>query len=119
VNPFTGRRISLYEPTHYKHDQHVIFDAPVDVREWILKDKIKHYNVHYGFFDYVLYLFKPIKRIFPTFKMFNPHGLICSEQVNVDLIDDHWNSPWHKNEHPPSPCEMLKHFSNKYTPVSK
>jgi len=115
VSPFTGRRVKKYEPIHYKHDQHVIFDAPVDIIEYFLIDQIDNYNVHYGFLDYVLYLIKPLKRIFPTMKLFNPHGLICSEQVNNDMIDSKWTSPWHKDEHPPSPCEMLKYFSNRYT----
>jgi len=110
VSPFTGRRVGKYEPTHYKDDEHIIFDSPVEINETLLIDKLENHNKLYGFIDYLFYLLKPIKRIFPNFKLFNPYGVICSEQVNNDIIDSNFVTPWPKNEHPPSPCEMLRHF---------
>lgn len=112
VSPWTGRRVADYKPTKYEHDEHFIVDSPVEINPEKLLHKIEHENVMYGFIDYFMFLFKPLRRIFPNFRMFNPHGEICSEQVNNDLIDAGWPSPWKKDEHPPSPCEMLYYFRN-------
>lgn len=115
VAPFKGRRVAEYNPEHYEDDQHIIFDAPVYIPEWKLKINLND-KVSYGYIDYVLFLFKPLTRIFPSFKLFNGKGLICSEQVNNDLIGAGWKSPFPRNEHPPSPCTLLDYFLNHYTP---
>lgn len=117
--PFKGRRVNKYTPQHYKDDEHVIFDLPINIKEEMLIDKILNRNVHYGYLDYFLFLFKPLTRIFPKFKLMNPHGEICSEQVNNDLFESGMRTPWHPSDHPPSPCTMLQYFLNKYTPVKK
>lgn len=115
VSPFKGRRVQDYKPENYKDDYHIIFDSPVEISEAELIHKMEEHNKPYGFIDYIMFLFRPLNRIFPNFKMFNPYGVICSEQVNQDLYDAGWyGTPWNVKYHPPSPCEMLDYFLNKY-----
>jgi len=114
IAPFKGRRVKKYEPQHYENDEHIIFDSLVNIKEEMLIDKIINLNIHYGYLDYFLFLFKPLIRIFPKFKLINPRGEICSEQVNNDLFESGMRTPWHPSDHPPSPCTMLEYFFNKY-----
>ena len=105
------RRRAKWNPQ--QNTDYVIFDSPVDIPEEYFIDQILNNNTHYGFKDYAMFLFRPFQKLLQTTRNDNK-GVICSEMVNKDLIKHGWKSPFHVNSHPPSPCDLLKHFCNKY-----
>lgn len=111
------RRQRKWKPTYYPNDHYIIFDSPVILDEKILIEKMIGEKDHYGFMDYLLFVIRPISKIFKI-PLKNQDGLICSEQVNNDLIESGWKSPWKRKNHPPSPCEMLRYFKSKQQTTS-
>lgn len=106
------RRVRDWKPSYYPNDRYIVFNSPVKINEKFLIEKMIGTDAHYGFKDYLLFALKPLFKLFKI-PLKNQDGMICSEQVNNDLIDMGWNSPWSKTEHPPSPCEMLRYFKSK------
>jgi hypothetical protein len=97
------RRRVKWMPTQYADDQIEMIDSPVEVSEEFLINKILNENVHYSLTDYLFFFFRSFGR-----KVKNTDGLICSEQVNNDLIENGWDSPWSETAAPPSPCDLYK-----------
>lgn len=110
------RRRSPWHPDLYKDAQIVMFNSPVEIDENLLIEKILNRDTAYGFINYFLYGIKPVARLF-RIVVPNMGGVICSEQVNEDLIDSGWKSPWPIEIHPPSPCKMLNFFLNHYPKI--
>ena len=107
------RRRTKWTPESYPDAKVIVFDSPVEIDENILIEKILDKNTIYGLFNYLLYGIKPIARFFKI-PIKNMGGIICSSQVNEDLIDSGWKSPWPIEKHPPSPCVLLSYFINRY-----
>jgi len=107
------RRRSEWSPESYPNAKVIVFDSPIEIDEKILINKMMSSKETYGILNYFLYAIKPFFRALKI-PMWNMGGIICSEQVNEDLIDAGWHSPWEKKRHPPSPCKMLSYFANHY-----
>ncbi len=96
----------------------VMFDAPVQVPESYLIEKILDSgSEYYGFVDYLLFALRPLYRLVGR-PVRNHKGIICSEMINDDLIENGWQSPWQESSAPPSPCDLLRRFQS-YTALAK
>ena len=83
----------------------VLYDCPVEVSRQYLENETLYDSDRYGVIDYLLFVLNPIKK-FLGLRIKNHQGMICSEMVNDDLIYNKWESPWHLNGEPPSPCDL-------------
>jgi hypothetical protein len=90
-----------------------IFESPVEVPEQYLIDKILDSgSEYYGFIDFLLFALRPFYRLVGR-PVRNHDGIICSEMVNNDLIENGWASNWPKTSAPPSPCHLLRYFEKR------
>lgn len=87
-----------------------IFDSPVEISEEYFVNKILNDNVEYGFLDYIAFTYRWFFKILLKKKLKDKSGLICSEMVNEDLIDNGFVTKFKKNDFPPSPHDMLKYL---------
>ena len=93
----------------------VAFDAPVQVPEQYLIDKILDSgSEYYGFVDFLLFALRPLYRLLGR-PVRNHNGIICSEMVNDDLIENGWPSFWQETSAPPSPCDLFRYFEPNVT----
>lgn len=84
-----------------------VFPAPVAIYEQYLIDQLKNRASHYGFADYLGFMWRPVAYLFKR-TVPNGKGEICSEMVNIDLIEHGFESPWPIEGPPPSPCDWFK-----------
>ena len=112
---YMRRRVKWpYKPYH--ESSAIMFDSPVEIPEEYFVHKILEGVDHYSMMDYALFALRPLFHLFGKSTR-NYNGLICSEQVNFDLIAHGWKSPWPIKAAPPSPCDLLKHFSKRSVEV--
>lgn len=102
----------------YKNDQMICYESPVNINQEVLDKKILDDNDHCDVWDRVMFGIRPIFHFFGQSTR-NNKGIICSEQVNNDLIDAGWESPWSKKDTPPSPCDLLRELSKGGRPTNK
>ena len=108
-----------------------IYDAPTEVPVSYLKERILNDNTVYGFRDYAMFGLRWLYHLFGKSTP-NHDGLICSEQVYMDLGLNGWTQEF---EEVPSPCALrsvLRElglfeevtfgagvFKDRYDPVSR
>ena len=86
-----------------------IIEAPVNVSEAFLIGKETNSD-HYGTLDYVYFLLKPLYHLVGKMTR-NQDGIICSEQVELDLRSNGWI--YHFPE-VPSPCDLFNGLIKYY-----
>lgn len=92
---------------YYPLDQVALFDAPGNVTQAYLEDKLTSDDNIYGFFDYLMFLLRPVYHLFGKSTR-NAGGVICSEMVNNDIWACGGTTPWNPGDEPPSPCDILR-----------
>lgn len=97
---------------YYPQDQVVLFDSPGNVTQAYLEGKLTSDENIYGFFDYFLFLLRPVYHLFGKSTR-NAGGIICSEMVNDDIWECGGETPWKPGDPPPSPCDFLSYFTGR------
>ncbi len=83
-----------------------LFDFP-NVTQEFLEHKLTTDADHYDIFAFLLFGVRKFYHLVgkPTRNM---NGKICSEEENEYLKECGYETPWSLEEHPPSPCDLLK-----------
>lgn len=76
--------------------------SPVPVTRDFLERKLLTDNSAYGFIDYCLFALRPIYHLF-GFSTRNAKGVICSEMIYNDLMENGWT---HRFWEVPSPADL-------------
>jgi hypothetical protein len=94
---------------HYEHGSFKLFDQPEksNVTREFLEKKLKVDENHYGVIDYLMFALRPFYHLIGKSTR-NAGGKICSESLNDDIHECGGFTPWHPNDEPPSPCDILK-----------
>jgi hypothetical protein len=109
IVPRGTRMISASDYIEKNKGNIIILPAPVDIPFMYLKGLTKTDSL-YGFAD----LFGFILRYF-KYKVTDKYGLICSEKVVEDLINNGWETDkFDPKAPPPSPCELLEYLRYEY-----
>jgi hypothetical protein len=93
-------------PHYTGHNEVLLYDSP-EVTVHFLEEKLRSDESVYGVWDYILFGLRPLYHLFGKSTR-NAGGTICSEMVNSDLWECGVETPWHPNDEPPSPCDILK-----------
>lgn len=94
------RRWSSYGP----RDKAVLVEAPVNVTAEYLEEQLLIDNNWYGVFDYALFALRPLYHLLGKSTR-NAGGVICSEMVYIDLVDNGWTIDFREV---PSPCDLYR-----------
>jgi len=74
---------------HYPEGHYKLADCPVPVSSEYLELKLATDNSTYGWRDYLLFALRPIYHLFGKSTR-NKDGVICSEMVYNDLVENGW-----------------------------
>lgn len=109
VNTFLGRR-KIHKDQRKIHKSTTLFvcDSPVELTTEFLDYVTLNDNDYYGFNDYVQFAIRWL--VIFNKRITDKKGIICSEAINDDLIDNGWGSPWKKTDPPPSPADFYRLF---------
>jgi hypothetical protein len=77
----------------YPPERVILVDSPVEVTSKFLEDQLDIDEQHYGIFDYLLFIIRPVYHFFGTSTR-NAGGVICSEMIENDLMANGWKSPF-------------------------
>ena len=86
-----------------------LIDSPVDIPEKYLMDKEINSD-HYGAVDYVFFLLRPLYHLIGKTTR-NQDGIICSEQVYTDMVQNGWAYSFREV---PSPCNLFNAIIEYY-----
>lgn len=103
----TRRKIKFFKSYLKDYKDYTLY--PCRVTERYLEQKIETNQDKYSYIDYILFFFRWL-----GFKVKDNKGLVCSEMVNEDLRQFNVDTPWPADAPPPSPCDLLNWFKEKY-----
>lgn len=90
-----------------------LFEVPGNViTAEFLEAKLDTDKNTYGIFDYALFALRPIFHFFGKSTV-NAGGIICSEMINIDIIEAGGSTPWPVADQPPSPCDWNSFLSGQ------
>lgn len=94
---------------HYEHGSFKLFDQPnrSKVTREYLEGKLTSDENRYGVIDYILFAVRPLYHLMGLSTR-NAGGKICSEMLNDDIWECGGFTPFHTDDSPPSPCDILK-----------
>jgi len=104
---------------HYDPGEYLLYDFPMVTREY-LEHELDVDESWYGAPDYTLFAWRWFKDrarfvLRPLYHLFgqstkNANGVICSEMINIDVINCGGDTPWALDEAPPSPCDWYQYL---------
>lgn len=83
-----------------------LYDVPEVTSEY-LEHQLTTDESWYGVIDYLLFLTRPLYHLVGKSTR-NAGGIICSEQINIDLWNCGVQTPYQLNGEPPSPADIEK-----------
>lgn len=95
------RRRRLWEGL-YPQKSTIVAESPVKVTSEFLNLKLDTDNSRYGILDYILFALRPIYHLFGKSTR-NMRGIICSEMVANDMIENGWKARF---KEVPSPSDL-------------
>lgn len=75
---------------HYDPKKVILADTPVPVSVEYLEHKLETDKSEYGYLDYLLFALRPLYHLFGKSTR-NAKGIICSEMVWDDLVENGWD----------------------------